>query len=58
MLRFAIEDYRAGVLKLDGDDALRQKVESLQEDDNWEALAPEVRALVLVNALKHRVADA
>jgi hypothetical protein len=52
-----IDDYRAGILKLDGDEELRKKVESLKEDDDWEALSPDVRALTLVNALKHRVKD-
>jgi vacuolar-type H+-ATPase subunit H len=57
MIRFVIDDYRAGILKLDGDEELRKKVESLKEDDDWEALSPDVKALTLVNALKHRAKD-
>ena len=53
MIRFVIDDYRAGILKLDEDEELRRKVKSLKEDDDWEALSPDVRALALVNALKH-----
>jgi hypothetical protein len=46
-----------GILKLDGNEEIRKKVESLKEDDDWEALPPEVRAVTLVNALKHRAKD-
>jgi len=53
-----IDDYRAGILKLDGDEELRRKVESLKEGDDWEALSPDVRALALVKALRHRAPDA
>ena len=58
MIRFVIDDYRAGILKLDGDEELRRKVESLKEGDDWEALSPDVRALALVKALRHRAPDA
>ena len=57
MIRFLIDDYQAGTLKLGDDGELREKVESLKDDNDWETLAPEVRALVLVNALKHRVKE-
>ena len=57
MVKFVIDDFKAGILKLDDDKELRRKVESLSEDDDWETLSPDVRALVLVNALRHQVTD-
>jgi hypothetical protein len=36
MIRFVIDDYRAGILKLDEDEELRRKAESLKEGDDWE----------------------
>jgi hypothetical protein len=55
ILKYVIDDYRAGLLKLDDDKELRVKVESLKEDDDWETLHPDIRALVLINALRHQV---
>ena len=57
MTRFLIEDYRAGTLKLDNDEELRNKLESLKEDDAWDTLSPDVKALAMINLLKHRVPE-
>ena len=57
MIRFLIEDYRAGTLKTGDGEDLKQKLETLKEDDNWDSLSPDVKALALINLLKHRVPE-
>ena len=57
IVKHVIDDYRTGILKLDDDKELKAKVESLSEDDNWETLHPDIRALILINALRHQVTD-
>jgi hypothetical protein len=57
MIRFLIEDYRAGTLKPEDIKELKNKLDSLKEDDDWDTLSPDVRALALINLLKHRVPE-
>jgi len=58
MIKFVIEDYRAGTLKMDDNKELIEKVKSLKKDDDWESLPSDVKALALINMLKHKVPDA
>jgi len=57
MIKYVIDDYRAGTLKMDDNQDLVEKVKALKIDDDWESLPSEVRALALVNMLKHRVPE-
>jgi hypothetical protein len=57
MIKYVIDDYRAGTLKMDDSQELVEKVKALKIDDDWESLAPEVKALALVNMLKHKVPE-
>ena len=57
MIRFLIEDYRAGTLKTGDGEDLKEKLEALKEDDSWDSLSADVKALALINLLKHRVPE-
>jgi hypothetical protein len=57
MIRFLIEDYRAGTLKLNDDKDIREKLDALKDGDDWDTLAPDVKALALINLLKHKVPE-